>query len=68
MLDLKDKITGSIIFLYYPSKWIWESGYVYDQYSKVINEENLNNPLFYLWLEEYGKRSKNEFKRIRLRI
>ena len=77
MLNLKDKING---FNYIPvlsrQKWNGESGYVHDQYLKVINEDNLNNPLFYLcgWRNMVKEARMNlkeldfESKRIKLEI
>ena len=77
MINLKDKING---FKYIPvlsrQKWDGESGYVHDQYLKIINEDDLNNPLFYLcgWRNMVKEARMNlkgleyESKRIKLEI
>ena len=77
MTNLKNKING---YNYIPvlsrQKWSGESGYVHEQYLKIIKKENLNNPLFYLcgWRNMVKEARMNlkgldfESKRIKLEI
>ena len=77
MTNLKNKING---YNYIPvlsrQKWSGESGYVHEQYLKIIKNENLNNPLFYLcgWRNMVKEARMNlkgldfESKRIKLEI